>query len=288
MTQDKEETKETSQKSPFAGCAILLTALLVMVFLVGFSLFVLFKQFDAISKFTKEEQKKVEVIGLEDREGDLNRLAEKVEIFRLAMLDDESAFMELNVEEMNLAIAAYDSFKDLRETLHVREIKDEKIYLDISFQLNGRPRLAKDGETGVIGSDPRFLNGTMVAKPGLLDGEVVLEVKDIVVDGSVVPKEFIKQMSPYRIAERYAGDNGIGMVMSKLNSVKTEDGLVRFERISGVKPKDTVSNDQIDQAGKRLFTFMGIAASLFLLFVAVVIFIGLRLKKWAEHQVLEK
>ncbi len=283
-----QETKETSQKSPFAGCAILLTALLVMAFLVIFSVYVLFRQFDEIAKFTDVEAEKVGVESLEDREVELNDLAEKLELFRLAVRDDEASVLELSVGEMNLAIAAYEQLKDLRGTLRVREIKEGEVYMEISFRMNGKPRLAKGEEVGVIGSDPRFLNGVMVAELGLLDGEVVLQVKDIEVEGVDVAKEFIEQMSPYRIAEKYKGDDGIGMVMTKLTGVETKDGMVRFEKKEGVEPKDTVSSGEVDQAGRRLFMFMGVAASLFLLFAGVVIFIGLRLKKRNEQPELEK
>ncbi len=277
-----------SEKSPYAGCAILIAALLVMVFLIGFSISVLFRQSNEIAKFTAEKPIVVEVEPLEDREAELNRLAEKLETFRLAVDDDESAAMELTAEEMNLAIAAYEPFKDFRGTLRVASITPGEIQLEISFQLNGRPRLAKEGEGGWITSDPRFLNGTMVAEPGLLNRELVLQLSDIEVPGKKVAPEFVAQMSPYRVAERYVGGEGIGGVMSKLTSVELGEGTVRFVKTAGVTPKDTVTNAQVDAASQRLFLFFGIAASLFLLFVAVVIFLGLRLKKRREAAVSGK
>lgn len=281
----ENEQKAVSEKSPFAGCAILIAALLVMVFLIGFSVSVLFRQFNAIAKFTGEKPNMIEVVPVDGREAELNRLAEKIEAFRLATGGEGSAEMELNVDEMNLAIAAYEDFKDLRGTTKVEEITPEAIRMRISFQLNGKPRLAKSGEGGWITSDPRFLNGTIVAEPGLLKGEVVLQIKDIEVPGAKVADEFIAQMSPYRIAERYVGDGGIGSVMPKLTSVSLKDGVVRFEKKAGEIAKDTVTDEQVDLASRRLFTFLGIAASIFLFFAAIVIFLGLRLKKKRETPV---
>jgi ABC-type arginine transport system permease subunit len=40
-----------------------------------------------------------------------------------------------------------------------------------------------------------------------------------------------------------------------------------------------VTDAQVDQSSQRLFTFLGIAASIFLFFVAIIIFVGLRGKK---------
>lgn len=277
--------ESVSEKSPFAGCAILIAALLVMVFLIGFSVSVLFRQSNEIEKFTGEKPVPVKVTSLDDREAELNRLAEKLETFRLAVSDGKSATMELTAEEMNLAIAVYEPFRDLRGMLRVASISPEEMHLEISFQLNGRPRLSKEGEGGWITSDPRYLNGIMVAKPGLLNKEVVLQISAIEVPGKTVAEGFLGQMSPYRIAERYAGKEGIGSVMADLSSVELGEGFIRFVKTAGVTPKDTITNAQVDQASQRLFTFFAVAACLFLLFVAVVIFVGLRLKKRREAAV---
>lgn len=273
------EKNEVGQKSPFAGCAILIAALAVMAFLVGFSIFSLFRQFGEIAKFTGEEPQGIKIISLENREPELNRLAEKLEKFRLAVRDGESAELEMNAEEMNLAIAAYEPFKDLRGTLHVLEISPESIRFAISFPLNGKPRLSKDGEGGLMSSDSRYLNGTMVATPGLLQNEVVLQLSDIEVPGAEVPAEFVQQMSPYRIAERYIGTDGIGKTMAGLTAVSLGDGVVRFEKKEGVIPEDTITNAQVDSGSQKVFKFFGIAACIFLVFVGIVLLIGLRLKK---------
>ena len=284
-TMSENEPKGVGDKSPFAGCAILIAAVLVMVFLIGFSISVLFRQFNAIAKFTGEKPAVIELVPIEGREEELNKLAEKIEAFRQAAGDEESAELELNAEELNLAIAAYEDFKDLRGTMKVSEITSEAIRMEISFQLNGKPRLSKEGEGGWITSDPRYLNGTIVAEPGLLKREVVLQIRDIEVPGAEVAEQFIAQMSPYRIAERYVGDSGIGAVMPELTNVTLKQGAILFEKKAGEIAKDTVTNEQVDAASKRFFTFLGIAASIFLFFVAIVIFVGLRLKKKRDRPV---
>lgn len=273
------EKKEVGEKSPYAGCAILIAALGVMLFLVGFSVFAMYRQFNEIAKFTSEKPRLIESVSLVDRESELNRLAEKLESFRLAVGDGSSTVLELNPEEMNLAISAYESFKDLRGMLRVATITSEEMRLEISFQLNGKPRMSKDGEDGLMSSDPRYLNGMMVANPGLLQNEVVLQISDIEVADATVPAEFVQQMSPYRIAERYIGTEGIGETMAGITSVSLGDGVIRFEKEKGMVAADTITEAQVDDGSRKLFTFLGIAASIFLVFVGIVLFAGLRLKK---------
>lgn len=282
MNREVVEPDGVSDKSPFAGCAILLTALLVVLFLIVFSVVVLFRQFNEIAKFTETKPVKIPVETIVDREAELNGLAEKIERFRISVSDGKSAVLELNPNELNLAIATYSAFKEMRGMMRVREITSEKLTFDISFKLNGRPRISKEGESGMVASDPRYLNGVLITKPGLLDKEVVLRVSAIEVPFAVVPKGFIEQMSPYRITEQFVGDTEIGKVMSLLTNVELGDGVVRFVKEEGKIPKDTVTKDEVDQSSQRLFMFLGIAASIFLFFVALIIFVGMRAKKRAE------
>jgi hypothetical protein len=282
MSEDFQEPKDVSEKSPFAGCAIMITALLVVVFLIVFSVVVLFRQFNEIAKFTGDKPVKVEIEKIDDREVELNQLAEKIELFRIAVVEDKSAVLELNASEMNLAIAAYAAFKDLRGNLRVREISKDGMSFDISFKLNGKPRLAKGEETGIMASDPRYLNGTLTGAPALLNKEVVLRVKEIDVSYAEVPRGFIEQMSPYRITERYVGKGDLGRVMAGLTDVSLGEGVIRFEKVAGKITMDTITAQDVDQASHRLFRFLGIAASVFLFCVVLILVIGFRAKKRRE------
>jgi hypothetical protein len=277
MSAPRNET-QASARSPFAGCAILVIALLVMVFLVVFSVFTLFRQFNEIARFTAAASVPVEVSALEDREPDLNRLAEKIELFRQQLAGAGEASLSLSPEEMNLAIAAYEPFKDLRGTFRILSAGDGALRIAISFPLNGKPRFTRDGEAGWVTSDPRYLNGTMVAQPGLLQREVVLKLDDLLVPGAAVPREFIEQMSPYRITERYRGDPQIGPAMAKLTRVSVDDGKLVLARVPGETPADVIGPAQVDSASNRLFVFFGIAACLFLMFAGTMVFLGLRAK----------
>ncbi|MEY3897332.1 MAG: hypothetical protein RLZZ214_2853 [Verrucomicrobiota bacterium] len=270
--------KDDSARSPFAGCAILIAALAVMVFLIGFSVLTLFRQFNEIAKFTDTKPVAIEISAIENREADLNRLAERIEAFRQALAGDTEASLALSAEELNLAIAAYEAFKELRGTFRVSSIEGETMRLAISFPLNGRPRFAKDDEPGWIASDQRFLNGTMVARPNLLKHEVILSLATIEVPGRKVAPEFIDQMSPYRIAERYLIDPVLGPAMAKLTRVGVADGKLVLTRNPKETPVDMITDEQVDTASGKLFTVLGIAAACFLVFAGIVVFIGVRAK----------
>jgi hypothetical protein len=269
---------EASARSPFAGCAILIAAVGMMVFLIGFSIFALFKQFSEIAKFTGEQPVPVEITSLDDQEPALNDLAERLEKFRQDLAVDGEVSLALSPDELNLAIATYDAFKELQGTLRVTEITGATMRLAISFPLNGKPRFARDEEPGWIASDSRYLNATLVARPALLKKEVVLKIDTLEVPGATVPPEFIDQMSPYRITERYLTDPVLGPAMARLTRVALADGKLVLTRNPKETPADMITNEQVDAASSRLFLWLGLAATLFLVFAAIIIFIGLRTK----------
>ncbi len=269
---------EASARSPFAGCAILIAAVAMMIFLIGFSIFALFKQFNEIAKFTAEKPVPVEITPLDEQEPALNHLAERLEKFRQDLAADSEVSLALSPDELNLAIATYGAFKELRGTLRVTEITNETIRMAISFPLNGKPRFAHDHEPGWIASDSRHLNATLVARPALLKKEIVLQIDRIEVPGASVPNQFIDQMSPYRITERYLTDPTLGPAMAKLTRVGLADGKLILTRNPRETPADMITPDEVDSASSRLFLTLGLAATVFLIFAGIIVFIGIRAK----------
>lgn len=277
MNQPKA-VRDESARSPFAGCAILIAALAVMVFLIGFSVVTLFRQFNEIAKFTGEKPVAIEVAALDNKESELNQLAERIEVFRQQLAGDSEASLALSADDMNLAIAAYEAFKELRGTFRIVSIDAESLRIAISFPLNGKPRFARNDEPGWIASDSRYLNGTMVARPTLLKREVVLRLDTIEVPGKKVAPEFIDQMSPYRITERYLADKVIGPAMAKLTRVEVSGGKVVLTRRPNEHPADMITDAQVDAGSSKVFTTLGIAAACFITFAGIIVFVGIRAK----------
>jgi hypothetical protein len=274
----QDSDKETSARSPFAGCAIFIAAFAVMVFLIGFSILTLFRQFGEIAKFTGEKPVPVEISSLDGKQTELQNLNTRLQNFQQQLEGEGETSLSLSAEDLNTAIAAQDSFKELRGTFRVMEISGETLRIAISFPLNGKPRFARDNEPGWIASDSRYLNGTLIARPTLLKKEVVLSIDKIEVPGATVPREFVDQMSPYRITERYLTDKVIGPAMAKLTGVFIADGRINFRRKLGENPTTTISRDQVDSSKSRLFTTIGIAACVFLAFAGCIVLIGSRAK----------
>ncbi len=277
MTQPKAPY-EAGARSPFAGCAILIAAVAMLVFLIGFSVFALFRQSAEIEKFTTDKPIPIEISPSDNKAAEINDLTARLEKFRVDLSEDKESSLALSADDLNLAIAAYHAFSELRGTFRVTKIEGETIHIAISYKLNGKPRLSRNGEPGWIASDFRYLNGTLVARPFLLKREVVLRLDTIEVTGAKVPPQFIDQMSPYRITERYLTDKILGPAMAKLTHIGVADGKVVLSRNPKENPADLITNEQVDSASSRLFLSLGLAATIFLVFAGIIVTIGLRAK----------
>ncbi len=273
------EPAKATARSPFAGCAIFICVVVMMIFLIVISIVTFFRQYREIEKFTGDKPVPVLVTPIENREADLNRLAERLEIFRQELVDEKDTTLVLSADDLNTAVAVYDSLKDFRGTFRIEEIGEQDIRIAASFPLNGMPRLAREGESGGVTTDHRYLNGTIIARPELFEGEVVLQISDIQVPGKTVVKEFIERMSPYRVTERYKTDPVLGPSMKKLTGVELSDGNLVLRRKAGEVISTTITDAQVDAASGRLVKFLAIGASVFLLFVACMLFLGLRKKR---------
>ena len=254
----------TSARSPFAGCTILIVAVAIIVFLVVFSLWNMFRLDQELAKFTSPVAAPVPLTALDGQEAMLSELKARIEAFRGTQPPRDSR-LALSADDLNACIAAFAAFKDLRHTLHVRSVETDHLLIDISFPLNARP----------FGGHARFLNATMVAVPELVQGEVILRVLELRVPGTTVPPEFLGQFSPYRVFERYRSDPVLGPAMQQLTGLEIRDGRVVLRVVPGETPPANAP-DKSTPSGGNTVKLIGVAACLFLVFAGTVIFVGLR------------
>jgi hypothetical protein len=276
---------QASARSPFAGCLILILALLLLIGLIGFTAWMPFRQATEIEKFTKEAPAPLVVEPTEGNEAKVNTLVERLEAFRTALNDDaKPASIELTADDLNLAIAAFPQVAELRKSFRIREITADALVVDICYQLNGRPRLAKENEEGLMASDPRYLIGTIKGRPQLARRELALQVDALEVPGSTVPDGFMEHFSTLRLFERYLKDPVLGPAMGKMTRAEVKDGKMVLARIPGENPPEVVSDDTFQKGSQRFLTLLGIAACLFLAFAAAMVFLGIRKQKRLEKE----
>ena len=276
---------QATARSPFAGCLIFILALLIMIGLIGFTAWMPFRQATEIEKFTKASPAPLAVEPTEGNEAKVNALVERLEAFRTDLNDAaKPARIELTADDLNLAIAAFPQVAELRNSFRIREITADALLIDICYQLNGRPRLAKEGEEGFMSSDPRYLIGTIKGRPQLARRELALQVEALEVPGATVPQGFMEHFSTLRLFERYLKDPVLGPVMAKMTRAEIKDGKMILARVPGENPPEVVSEATFQQGSQRFLTLLGGVACVFLAFAATMVFLGIRKQKRLEKE----
>ncbi|MEP4079339.1 hypothetical protein [Haloferula sp.] len=274
-------------RSPLSGCTILILAVLMLVFLIGFSIWTPFRQATEIEKFTKAEPEPLPVLSLETEEMAARSLQERFERFRSDISDEEKeARIELDAKDLNLAVAMFPALEELRRSFLVRSIENESLVIDICYQLNGRPRLAREGEEGPVTADPRYLVGTIHGHPLLTKRELVLKVDRLDVPGAEVAEGFMGHFSTLRIFEKSLKDPEIGPVMAKLTQASLDGDKLVLARIPGDPVPDVVPDEVFQKTGSKIALFLGGAAVIFILLAGTVLYVGYRkqLQKLQESE----
>lgn len=262
-TQAVNQHRDQIKSSPFAGCSLVLAAMISMLFLVGFVVWNLFKLDSEISKFTSDTPVPTPVPNILESTKKMNELKAKLNDFvATAETGEEETVLSLSATDLNLAVAAYDPFEDLRTTFSIKEIKDGRLYIQVSYPMRGKP----------MTEEFRYLNGTQVAIPRLLDGEIILEIEKILVTDASVPSGFLGQLSPHRITNRYKEDELLGPWMSKLTSVEISGDQLLLKVTPGIEKPLIKGTTEIKPAIKRALILFGIFLALFVISLSLIIY----------------
>ena len=255
----------------------MIVAVLVLLFLVGYGAWVPFRQAAEIEKFTRESPAPVPALTLAPSDPAAAELNERLKSFNESLAKPEGeARISLDAADLNRSIALFDALKELRGTFHVTAITAEAIEADICYTLNGRPRLAREGESGPITADPRYLVGKVRLTPLLGKRELAFRVESLEVPGATVPDGFMGHFSTLRLFERWLQDPVIGGAMARLTRADLADGRLVLARIPGEPVPDTVSDEQFKAGGGKVVMFIGGAMLCFLLFAGTLLFLGYR------------
>ena len=248
-------------QNPGAGCIILIVALTSLAFLIGFGVWSLFKQHREITKFTGTSPQEIALPDLESNASAMIQLNAALETFRTEAGNKRAATLRLSPEDINLALAAFEDFGELRRTFSVKKITKEELHIEISFRMRGSP---------LNSDDYRYLNGTMITQPELSGGEIFFNVDRIEVPGKTVPDGFVGVFSPYRPAQVYlANEEGVGPWMRQLTSLTLEEGFLTLTiEPSELPPESEPAEIQFGHILRAVILFTVVV----LAFVATAIF----------------
>lgn len=264
---------QTQQRSPFAGCVIMLILASVALFLIGVSAYSLWQQNKEIGKFTSPTPMELSPVSLEGKEAELNALHARLTAFRNQIVDrpNDPAELALNVAELNFILATADPLRDYKPYFLVKEIREGQLIADHYRPMNGMP-----------GSDEkRYLNSVATLKPVLAEKTLVFQVEALDVEKATVPREFIAQIPPYRFGLEQQSDAVYGPVLAGLTSMEAKPGQLILRRIPGQIPSSTVANEQVDSAMQRIIRVL-VAGLIFL--VGLGVFFSLRAKAKREKE----
>ena len=244
----------------------------VAVFLVSVSIYSLIRQDREIARFTSPTAANIAEIPLEGKETELNDLHARLQMFRddLVSKPDKTSSLALGVDDLNFILATMEPLKDYKSLFYVSAIRDGRIIAEHTRPMNGLP-----GSGSV-----RHLNAVATLRPVLAEKSLVFQVEALEVPGSVVPREFIAQIPPYRLGVDLQKDPVHGPVLNAMTAMEVSGDKLVLRRIPGETISTHVTNNQVDSSFQRLLKVLVCG---FLVIVGIGVFLGLRAKARKEN-----
>lgn len=247
--------------TPFAGCSIVIAAAIVMVFLVGFSVWSLFRLGGEIEKFTANDAQITTPLDPLEFENEFNDLSRRLEGFHSRVKLEQPSTVKLSPTDINLAISAHDIFSELKGAFHIQEITAEEMLIEVAYPMNRAP-LSE-------GSGFRYLNGTFHAVPRLAGGQILLDIKTITSKKGTVPEQFVAQLSEHQLTKPYLDHPVLGPLMERLSSVSLEPGSLVLHSDPQKIPESEEPTLADAQTGLKRFAL--VFAGIFVVFALFVI-----------------
>ena len=242
-TENQTEQEGKEKPNHIAGCFIFLFILATVLFLAIFSWWQYRDYKEAIIQISEETQSKTELSSTSD-EAKVTALTKKISDFSDKIRNREQASMELDKDELNLAIAHYDKLDNLQSTLFVKEITDTQIITDIAFEV----RAGFDGQ--------RFLNGEMKLRPVIAKGSIFPIADEITPDtGSKMPPKMTREF-PTLLFTSYRNDKEIEDVFHKLSTVELKGGKMIITSDPDKIDPDAIPEDVSMEESRGLQLFL--------------------------------
>ncbi len=258
-------TPATTQRSPFAGCIIMIVIASVALLVIGMAIFSLIRQNQEIDKFTEAQKKEIILPAIEGNEAPLNALHERLQAFRNELLakPDQTHTLALSKEDLNFLLVSAPILKDLAAQCSVKELRDGRIITEYSRAINGMP-----------GSNTlRYLNAQATFRPTFAEKSVSLQIEKLDATKAPVAAEFIAQIPPYRIGIDQQKDPVFGPVLQQLTACEVIGDKLILRRVPGEITALTVDDKTVKSSFMRILRVLVIG---FLVIAATGIFFALR------------
>jgi hypothetical protein len=225
MSTNDPEFQETPKFSPeqyeapppergcfFYGCIIAGVLAVLMAIFLGILAFVAYRFFNRmIDEYTGTEPIALPALKMSDENRD--EVKNRWDSFRKAVnAGTASEPLVLTSDDLNALI---EQNPELKGKIYV-SVESDQVKGKVSFPLGDFMPYLKG----------RYLNGEADLKASLFDGELIVHLDGLEVNGKKVPEDFMKEMRKQNVAKDAAKDKDFSAALRKLESLEIKDGKI--------------------------------------------------------------
>ncbi len=210
---EQEQAPPRQRGCFFYGCIIASVLALLMLISVGILGFVGYRWLNRFAEeWTSTTPEKLPVLEMpaEKRQA----VKDRVEAFRKAVAaGTASEPLVLSTDDLNALIEANEEWKG---KIFVK-VEGDQVKGRVSIPLNDLPLPMVKG---------RYLNGEADLKASLFDGELIVHLEGLEVNGKPLPNEFMTELRKQNIAKDATKDKDFSAMLRKIESLQIKDGNI--------------------------------------------------------------
>ncbi|MEM6278182.1 MAG: hypothetical protein AAF733_01795 [Verrucomicrobiota bacterium] len=217
MSTEESPPREELKSSPYPGCVILCTIVLVFGGLIILYTLVGNFQKKEIATFTQEEPAEIQIPDPSEEEA--SSALEKLQTIESAAAEGSAERILISAGELNALIGSLDELKDFRGQTYIERISPQGIVA----------MMAQPMRKGFLNKEIHYLNATFVLQPELRSRTVAFKVVDIRPVVGEVPKQFVDS---YAVLDFFRLDPEMEAISRNIKSIVaiyTEGGQLVVE-----------------------------------------------------------
>jgi hypothetical protein len=214
----------------FYGCIIALVLLVlgaICMAAVGYMAWSYYV--NMINTYTATAPAQLPAVKISDE--DRKALDERVDAFKKALDAGDGGELILTADDLNALISEN---KDFAGTVYVT-LKDDQVSAQVSYPLDKIPAPMTKG---------RYLNGSGTFTAQIVDGELIVHLQDLEVNGKKLPPEIKTQFQRENLAKSANDDANMYRYIRKFESLKVKDGKVHIKAKARSKDESTEETEK--------------------------------------------
>jgi hypothetical protein len=201
----------------FYGCLTIAILSLAVLIGGGVGMYFLYQKAEAfVDQWGSPEPMELPEVRYTDTE--MEQFEERLRIFSEGLAEGKPTVpLTLKGEDLNMLLASSDGLERVSKGIRAR-VEGDQVKGQVSLKL---------GDLGAPFFKDRYMNGEVAFKVSLAEGQLIVHVTEVVVNGEALPEEYLAPLKKENLAQGVTQNPELTETLKKLESIDVDNNVIR-------------------------------------------------------------